>query len=88
MEKPLNEPIFATQLDAEGKPEKVDITKQSIRVICSEPGCFQVRYVHPQDRHQSKHCKPHSRVARLKSRAERARNKRKSIKKQPQDTSQ
>jgi hypothetical protein len=79
MEK-TQEPTFETQLDYDGRPEKVDITKQSVRVLCSEPGCFQVRYVHAQDAFQSDRCKPHARAARLKSRAERARIKRKSSK--------
>lgn len=80
MESRNKEPQFATQLDNFGKVEKVDITKQSIRILCSEPGCFNARYIHPQDRWQVKLCKPHSRAARLKSRATRARNKRKQSK--------
>lgn len=81
MTEPDNkEPVFMAQLDAFGKPEKVDITKYSIKIMCNEPGCMQIRYINPQDRFQVKTCKPHSRVARLKSRAERARNKRKSNK--------
>jgi hypothetical protein len=71
------EPEFATQLDAYSKLEKVDITKYRIKIMCDEPGCMQIRYINPQDRHQVKKCKPHSRVARLNSRASRARDRRK-----------
>lgn len=81
MTEPDNkEPVFMAQLDAFGKPEKVDITKYSIKIMCSEPGCMQIRYINPQDRFQVKTCKPHSRAARLKSRASRARDKRKNSK--------
>lgn len=72
-----SEPVFMSQQDAFGKQEKVDVTKYSIKIMCNEPGCLQIRYIHPQDRFQAKMCKPHSRIARLKSRAERARNTRK-----------
>lgn len=68
-----SEPVFVTQLDPDSRPEKVDITKHSVRVYCAEPECYQIRYVLPQDKSQVDRCKPCARTARLKSRASRAR---------------
>ena len=69
-------PKFATQLDENKQPEKVDISKFSYKIICKEPGCFQIRYVQGQDRTQTRYCKSCARIYRLRARAERARNKR------------
>jgi hypothetical protein len=71
------EPKFATQYDAFGQLEKVDVSRYCFKIICKEPGCFQIRYVLGQDRSQSHYCKLHARMYRLKSRARRARDKRK-----------
>jgi hypothetical protein len=71
-----NTPKFATQLNEEGAAEKVDISVYIYKVLCSEPGCFQVRYLMAQDKSQTKYCKPHARMFRLRDRAARARNKR------------
>lgn len=70
------EPVFYTQLDAFGNQEKVDVTKYSMKVLCAEPGCMQLRYVLPQDRLQSEYCKPHARKHRLAYRAAKAKEKR------------
>lgn len=67
---------FATQQDENGNPEKVDISKYCYKIICKEPGCFQVRYVQSQDKAQTHYCKVCSRMYRLRSRARRARDKR------------
>jgi hypothetical protein len=75
-----NEPQFKSQMDPYGKAEKVDVTVYNFKVMCSEPGCMEVRYIKAQDRAQVKHCKPHSRMARLRSRAMRARANRKTKK--------
>ena len=72
----MSEPKFATQLDENKQPEKVDISKYCYKIICKEPGCFQIRYVQSQDKSQSRYCKACARMYRLRSRAERARNKR------------
>jgi hypothetical protein len=72
----VSEPVFLTQKDASGQPEKVDVTRLSIKVVCSEPECAEIRYIHPQDKAQSKFCKPHARLHRLASRAKRARDRR------------
>ncbi len=72
----MSEPKFATQLDENKQPEKVDISKYCFKIICKEPGCFQIRYVQSQDKSQSRYCKACARMYRLRSRAERARNKR------------
>jgi hypothetical protein len=77
----MSEPKFSTQLDEEGNFEKVDTSVNCYRVMCKEPGCFQIRYVKSQDRYQTVYCKPHAKVYRLRIRAERARNKRASKKK-------
>jgi hypothetical protein len=77
----MSEPKFCTQLNEDGNFEKVDTGIHCYKVMCAEPGCFQVRYVKSQDRHQIKYCKPHTKMHRLRSRAERARNKRTSKKK-------
>lgn len=70
------EPVFATQLDAYGRLEKVDVSKYCAKVLCDESGCTQVRYVCPQDKLQVSYCKPHARKHRLASRARRARERR------------
>lgn len=72
----MSEPKFATQLDENKQPEKVDVSKYNYKIICKEPGCFQIRYVQSQDRWQTRYCKACTRMYRLRSRAERARNKR------------
>lgn len=72
----MGEPKFAAQLDEFGSQEKVDTSIYCYKVYCVEPGCFQVRYVKSQDRSQCVYCKPHSRMYRLRARAERARDKR------------
>jgi len=72
----MSEPKFATQLDETGQTEKIDVSKFCYKVVCKEPGCFQVRYVQSQDRSQTHFCKPHARMYRLRSRARRARDKR------------
>lgn len=65
------------QLDFDGNKEKVDTAIFQVQIICTEPGCFQTRYVKSQDRHETKLCKPHSRLNRLKTRALAARLRRK-----------
>ncbi len=72
----MNEVKFATQLNENGQPEKIDVGLYCYKIICKEPGCFKVRYVKAQDKSQTKYCKACARMYRLRSRAERARNKR------------
>lgn len=76
MKPKSREPIFATQLDMYGQPEKIDITKYSVKLICKEPGCISIRYIQPQDKGEVSYCKPHARKARLASRARRAKKSR------------
>lgn len=72
----MNEPRFAVQLNEDGIAEKVDTSIYFIRMVCSEPGCFQVRYLRGQDQSQCVHCKPCARMFKMRGRAMRARNKR------------
>lgn len=72
MKAKSREPVFTNQADRFGKPEKIDITKYSVKLICKEPGCMELRYIQPQDRGQVVYCKPHARKYRLASRARRA----------------
>lgn len=67
---------FGEQKDAYGQTEKVNLSMFSIQVVCHEPGCFQIRYIRPQDRSQVKYCKPHAKVARDRYRAEHMKRKR------------
>lgn len=76
MSDDTQEPVFETQLNQDGKYEKVDTTKYSRRVLCSVPGCFQVRYVLPQDHLKVTLCKPHALEARRKYRADYMKKKR------------
>jgi len=76
MKRVNTEPVFAVQLDAFGNQEKIDVTKFSMKVLCSEPGCLELRYVLPQDMLQVAYCKPHARLRRLQYRARLAREKR------------
>jgi hypothetical protein len=76
MPKNTKEPMFRAQQDEYGNLEKVDVSIFDLQVVCEFPGCFQIRYVKTQDRSQVHYCKVHSRLARLKLRAERARRKR------------
>ena len=73
----MDEPTYVTQRDYFGCNEVVDVTVYNIKIMCSSPGCFQMRYIKSSDRQQSTMCKPCSRIARLKSRAKRARDARK-----------
>lgn len=70
------EPRFATQMDENRQPEKIDVSKYCFKIICKEPGCFGIRYVQSQDKSQTRYCKPCARKCRLNARAARARNKR------------
>lgn len=72
----MKEPLFKTQLNEFKISEKIDVSIYDRKIICKEPGCFQIRYVKSQDVSQSRYCKACSRMYRLRSRAERARNKR------------
>jgi hypothetical protein len=72
----MNEPKFAVQLNEDGIAEKVDTSIYYIKMVCSEPGCFQVRYLRGQDQSQCTHCKPHAHLFKLRRRAARAREKR------------
>lgn len=74
------EPEFSSQLDENGNVERIDITTYSIKIMCAAEGCVQIRYIKPQDKSQVTLCKVCSRKARLKVRAERARNRRKNKK--------
>ncbi len=75
-----NEPDFAEQLDSDGVLEKVDITEYSIKIICGNAGCENIRYIKMQDKHQVKLCKPCARKYKLAKRAAAARNKRRDSK--------
>lgn len=79
----MSEVKFATQFNEFKQPEKIDISLYCYKIICKEPGCFQVRYVKAQDKSQTRYCKACARMYRLRSRAERARNKRASKNKSP-----
>lgn len=87
MKKKLpKEPVFESHLNEDGKYEKVDVTKYSMRVLCSVPGCLQIRYVLPQDYRNVKYCKPHALEARRKYRSEYMKSKRRKKRQQKSDT--
>lgn len=69
-------PVFETQLDEYGHTEKIDVSKFKVKVLCSEPECFSFRFVKEQDAWQSRYCKPHTRMHRLRYRATKAKEKR------------
>lgn len=71
------EPNYKTQKDDRGYDEKVDVSVYTVKVVCTEPGCVEIRYVKPQDASQVVYCKPHTREHRKAYRAEFMRNKRK-----------
>lgn len=72
----MGEPEFEMQMNEFDKPEKIDISEYTIKIMCAEPDCLRIRYIKPQDAKQVKLCKLHARLLKLRSRAQHTREKR------------